>query len=172
MEPILNITIRNKNHMTVTNDKKANIKIYAIIIAILLIAAICFSKDNLMIMLIMGAFLGILFLLFLLETLLQGNEYINVSGETIKLVSQYKLKTLTLQSTQITKCLLYDNRNSDSRREYGAVLYLYYGTGKYWKLGCGYTEAQEIFNFFKKYFKKRNIPTEEIKKLPGLFNIL
>lgn len=172
MEPILNISVRDEDHMTVTNDKKANLKIYAVIIFILLIAAICFSGDNLLIMLIMGAILGILFLLFLLETLLQGNEYINISGETIKLVSQYKRKTLTLYSTRITKCLLYDNRSGDRRREYGAVLYLYYDNGNDWKLGCGYSDAREIFEFLTQYFQRRSIPTEEIKKLPGLFNIL
>lgn len=164
MEPILKITIRDKNHMTVINDKKSNIKLYAVIIAIFLIAAIYFSRDNLQIMLIMGAILGVLFLLFLLETLLQGNEYINISGETIKLVSQYRLKTLTLHSSQISKCFLYDNRNGDHRREYGAVLYLYYDNGKYWKLGCGYSDAQEIFDFLTRYFRRRNIPIEKTTK--------
>lgn len=171
MEPILNIAIHDKNHMKVTNNKKATLKLYAIIIAIFLLIAIYFARDNLLIMLIMSAVLGILFLLFLLETLLQGKEYINISGETIKLVSQYRRKVTTLHSSQISKCILYDNLNSDHRREYGAVLYLYYRNGNYWKLGCSYYDAQKIFKFLQEYFQKRDIPTDEIQNPRRPYNI-
>ena len=172
MEPTLNINIRDEDHITVTNNKKASLKMYFILLLIFLILYIIYgiaSGTELLTLLVVGFIILIPFSIIMLDVLLQAKEYINFSGESIRLISQYKRKTITLYSHQVNGCYLYDNTypGPDSH-DYGALLYIYYENGKYWKLGLCPSDAKKIFDFLTQYFQRRNIPVTPIKKRPDL----
>ena len=127
------------------------------------------SGTDLLTLLVVGFIILIPFSIIMLDVLLQAKEYINFSGESIRLISQYKRKTITLYSHQVNGCYLYDNTypGPDSH-DYGALLYIYYENGKYWKLGLCPSDAKKIFDFLTQYFQRRNIPVTPIKKRPDL----
>lgn len=170
MEPTLNINIRDEDHITVTNNKKASLKMYFILLLIFLILYIIYgiaSGTDLLTLLVVGIIILIAFFFIVLDVLLQSKEYINFSGESIKLTPQHKRKTITLYSHQVNACYIYDNTYPGSN-DYGALLYIYYENGKYWKLGLGLFDAKKIFDFLTQYFQRRNIPVTPIEKRPDL----
>ena len=106
MEPTLNINIRDEDHITVTNNKKASLKMYFILLLIFLILYIIYgiaSGTDLLTLLVVGFIILIPFSIIMLDVLLQAKEYINFSGESIRLISQYKRKTITLYSHQVNR---------------------------------------------------------------------
>mgnify|MGYP001028683068 CR=1 FL=1 len=170
MEPELNIKIRDEDHITVTNNKKASLKMYSIIFLIFFIIYFIYgiaSGTRLLIVLGIGIIIIIAFFVIVLNILLQAKEYINISGESIKLVSQYKRKTITLYSHQVNGCYIYDNTYPGSN-DYGAFLYIYYENGKYWRLGLSPYDSKKIFDFLTQYFQRRNIPVTQIDKRPDI----
>ena len=170
MEPELNIKIRDEDHITVTNNKKASLKMYSIIFLIFFIIYFIYgiaSGTRLLIVLGIGIIIIIAFFVIVLNILLQAKEYINISGESIKLVSQYKRKTITLYSHQVNGCYIYDNTYPGSN-DYGAFLYIYYENGKYWRLGLSPYDSKKIFDFLTQYFQRRNIPVTQIDKRPAI----
>ena len=83
MEPELNIKIRDEDHITVTNNKKASLKMYSIIFLIFFIIYFIYgiaSGTRLLIVLGIGIIIIIAFFVIVLNILLQAKEYINISG--------------------------------------------------------------------------------------------